>query len=112
ECASFSVFALESSKQPFLMKPALFGEQVTTAFPSVAFDVEEAGNCYAFARPTACVFHLMRVMETGLKALGRSLNDPRFDPKTNPTWETILRRCDDELTKPVAQRSVEWRSAD
>ncbi len=39
-----------------------FGADFVQAFPSAAFDVEEAAKCLACARPTAAVFHLMRVM--------------------------------------------------
>ena len=43
-----------------------------THFPGASFDVTEAGNCFAFERFTACVYHLMRVAEFGLvKALLR-----------------------------------------
>jgi hypothetical protein len=49
-------------------------------------------------------------MEIGLRALGRSLADQKLDPATNPTWEKILRRCDDELQKPYAERSAEWQA--
>jgi len=86
-----------------------FGADVSGKFPSARDDIEEAGKCLAFGRATACVFHLMRVMEVGLRALSASLNDPTLDPKTNPTWENILGRCDRELAKPLAQRSAEWR---
>ena len=50
------------NKQPF-------GETVVEHFSAAAFDIEEASKCLALQRPTACVFHLMRVMEEGLKAL-------------------------------------------
>jgi hypothetical protein len=55
---------------------------------------------------------LNRTLEIGLHALGKSLNDPGLDPKKNPTWESILRKCDDELKKPLAQRSQEWQKDD
>lgn len=41
-----------------------------TAFPGAKYDVLEALKSYGFGRSTACVFHLMRVMELGLTALG------------------------------------------
>jgi hypothetical protein len=90
----------------------LFGETVATNFPSAAFDIEEAGKCLALGRATACVFHLMRVMEVGLRALAKSLNDPRINPANNPSWHNILKKGDDELQKVVAQRAPEWRSDD
>ncbi|MGA2270227.1 MAG: hypothetical protein ABSH44_17280 [Bryobacteraceae bacterium] len=46
---------------------------VIAAFPSAEDDIREAGNCFALDRPTATVFHLMRVMEAGLKAVSKAL---------------------------------------
>lgn len=86
-----------------------FGEKVESKFPSTKVEIEEAGKCLALERNTACVFHLMRVMELGLRALGRSLKDPNLDPKRNPSWERILNRCDEQLRKPIRDRSPEWR---
>jgi hypothetical protein len=43
------------------------------AFPSIEEDMKEAGSCFAFDRHTASVFHLMRVMEVGLKAIAKAL---------------------------------------
>lgn len=48
-------------------------------------------------------------MECGLRALGMSLNDSNLDPKTNPTWEKILGRCDKEMQKPLSERADEWK---
>jgi hypothetical protein len=73
-------------------------------------DIAEAGKCLAFGRHTASVFHLMRVMEVGLRALGASLNDPSLDPKTNPSWGKILARGDKEMQKHLADRCPEWRA--
>ncbi len=103
-------YIVEHSKRSYLLDPYLFGEEVSNSFPSAVLDIEEAGKWFAFSRYTACVFHLMRVMEVGLRSLGRSLNDPNLDPAKNPTWERILRRCDDELKAEYAKRSVEWRA--
>jgi hypothetical protein len=51
--------------------PHLFTDAVSNAFPGAVYDVSEAGMCLGLARPSACVFHLMRVLEVGLAALGR-----------------------------------------
>jgi hypothetical protein len=52
-------------------EPHLFGSNVDVAFPSAQYDIHEAGCCMAVVRPTAAVFHLMRVLECGLNALGK-----------------------------------------
>lgn len=77
-----------------------FAPQVTKRFPDAVFDMNEAGKCYATERPTACVFHLMRVTEFGLHAIGRLLGitDQR------PNWEPIIAKIDAELKAPYEKR--------
>ncbi len=100
----------DQTKVNFYKAKHLFGEEVTSRFPSATIDIEEAGKCLALSRSTACVFHLMRVMEAGLRIVADSLHDPGINPKTNPTWDRILHRFDAELQKPLAQRSQEWQA--
>jgi hypothetical protein len=87
----------------------LFGEKVEQKFGSLRADVEEAGKCLAMNRNTASVFHLMRVMEGGLRALAVSLRDSSLVPKRNPSWDTILKRSEKELQKPLKDRRPAWR---
>jgi hypothetical protein len=111
ELALCSFWQVPREYQQFL-DPDLFGSQVANAFPSARPDIEEAGNCLAFGRATACVFHLMRVVEHGLRALARNLSDDNLNPSRNPSWDAILKKCEAEQRKPVAERSAEWRAAD
>ena len=46
-----------------------FDSSVTTIVPDAIYDMEEAGRCYALRRYTATALHLMRVAESGLKAI-------------------------------------------
>lgn len=103
------ILCLPSDKSSLYTGHDLFGPDAARNFPSAAREITEAAKCLALNRNTACVFHLMRVMEIALRALGHSLNEPQLDPKRNPSWETILRRCDQEMQKPLAQRSPEWQ---
>jgi len=100
------------AKREFFEKKNLFGDEVANAFASASVDIEEAGKCFALERYTACVFHLMHVMEIGLRVLAATLNDPRLDPKKNPSWERILRRCREELEKKRENRAPEWAADD
>jgi hypothetical protein len=86
----------------FLAKDSL---ELGDRFKIAHKDAEEAGKCLAFDRNTAAVFHLMRVMEVGLRELAKSLNDSSLDPRANPSWEKILERCDRELGIPSSERS-------
>jgi hypothetical protein len=109
ELPSIMVWQVPRERTAFFER-TLFGGKVAQQYPSAATDIEEAGKCLAMGRSTACVFHLMRVMEAGLRSLGASLKDENLDPNLNPNWETILRRCDRELQKPLSERTPEWRT--
>ena len=66
--------------------PDLFGQKVTNKFPKAITDIQEAGACLATGRYTATVFHLMRVMEIGVRHLGKKLKVPNPD---EPEWQKI-----------------------
>lgn len=73
-------------REPFFQQDALFGSAVAEAFPSSADDIQHAGTCYALDQHSACVFHLMRVLERGLATLARELRVD-FDRKN---WATVI----------------------
>jgi hypothetical protein len=53
----------------FEQKEPLFGKDVAEKFNSAVFDIRESGKCLALGRATACVFHLMHVLEFALQAI-------------------------------------------
>jgi hypothetical protein len=71
---------LDESESPF-------GPRVSLKLPNTAEDISEAGQCLALNRPTACVFHLMRVMETGVQVFGDRLG---VELTTEKNWHDIL----------------------
>ena len=85
----------------YLDKDRLFGDEVWHGFPSARADIREAGNCLATGCNTAAVFHLMRAVEWGLRALATDLGVRRLrgvrrsgratlTPVAYSQWETIL----------------------
>jgi hypothetical protein len=58
---------------PYYQQDELFGAEVNSKFPSAVDDIKEAGNCYSHGNNTASVFHLMRILEYGLRALAKQL---------------------------------------
>ena len=73
ELESHVFLYIEPTKAYLYLQPELFGFQVAERFPSASDDIEEAGKCLALNRATACVFHLMRVLEFGLYVLAEDL---------------------------------------
>lgn len=67
------VYALDAERGQFFETPEIFGADVHTSFPSSAFDITEAGKCYALDRPTACVMHLMRGLETPISLMATDM---------------------------------------
>lgn len=78
----------------FYSVQSLFGQAVSARFPMCAYDIEEAGNCYAAGRATACAFHLMRVMELALQRFGTALGIALTNEKN---WQNIL----DQINKAI-----------
>lgn len=95
ELKSVVFLSIPVGKADYYVNLALFGQRVADAFPSAIFDIEEAGKCFAFGRYTACVMHLQRVLEIGLKSYGKLLNVVTVTAQ--PSWQTILDKTGKEI---------------
>jgi len=98
---------LEPNRVPLAFELHHFGEHTDIAFPLARWDIKEASRCLAFDRGTAAVFHLMRIMEVGLRILGATLHIPT---SSNRSWESILQKCDAEIAKPFKEKSPKWQA--
>lgn len=77
----------------------LFGQDVRNRFPKANKEITEAGNCYAADNWTATVFHLMRAMEFGLRALARRLKVRLPKPIELEEWARIIVAIEKEILK-------------
>lgn len=93
EIGSHLFMYLEPTLTRFYLQPHLFGESVKDSFPSTELDIEEAGKCLALNRDTACVFHLMRVLEVGLYALAHDLGIE----KVEVNWQNAIEQIEKEI---------------
>lgn len=91
--------SIPPDRAAFYDRNELFGEVVNTRFSRCRFDIQEAGNCYAAGRGTACAFHLMRVMEVTVQEFGTTLG---IALTTDKNWQKIL----DEVNKAVKALSA------
>jgi hypothetical protein len=68
-----------------------FGAAVDAEFPSAGYDIAEASVCLAFRRPTAAVFHCMKIVERGIGAFARRVrtDDPVAAGERN--WQKVVR---------------------
>lgn len=109
ELAGYDFMTVLPAKRDYYNKPLELFWKDGVRYDSAAVDVENAGKCFALNRHTACVFHLMRVMETGLRLLVTSLGYAL--PKHNRSWHVILHRHLKDLHEPQPEnRSPEWNA--
>lgn len=72
-----------------------WGAETRAKFPSGLFEIDEASRCLALGRSTACVFHLMRMLEICLRAVAKCLALPTI----GPNWGDVLRAMRDDRTR-------------
>lgn len=99
--AFFYVSPERSKFWPTAEKPHLFGAKAAAAFPSADFDIANAGICLATGMATASVFHLMRVLEIGLTALGAKFGVSLAHTNWAPAISDIEKRIRELHLDPV-----------
>lgn len=83
----------------------LFRQTVLEKFPSIVREADEAAKCFALGRETACVFHLMRILEIGLQALAVALGVPH--DKQN--WENIINNIEAKIRAIGPAAGIDWK---
>lgn len=81
-----------------------FGPDVADKFPSSIKDIEEGSKALACGLGTATVFHMMRIMEVGLKALAAALGISYA-----PSWEAYIRQIDARITAKHKTKGIKWK---
>jgi hypothetical protein len=111
ECKRKVVMSFESRYVEYFTNAQLFDSKdtgvakVSVQFPSASEDIAESGKCLACSRPTACVMHLNRIMEVGLRALAAAVGVGRKND-----WGKYLTDIEGELTKRM--KAARARSLD
>lgn len=97
ETDALKLFYVPNDKIIFYNRTDLFGDDFKSNFPTANSEIIEAGNCFAFDRFTACVFHLMRSLEVVLKSLFLGLGLPPLASAGSQNWNGILREIRNKL---------------
>lgn len=92
--------------------PSLLNERATRRFPKANKEITKAANCYATGSNTACVFHLMRAAEHGMRALAAELNVSFVRSPQTPielrTWGEVITGITSAINaKPNAKTPIE-----
>lgn len=82
-------------------KPYAGWEGVRNKLNNLGEDIQGASRCFSVGEYTACVFHLMRIMEVGVQLLGKKLKVE----KLNTEWGKILRGVNAALQGMTDERA-------
>jgi len=75
-----------------------FGEMVAKTFPELSNEIAAASRCYALDEWTACVFHLMRLLEQALRVLAARVGlEP--DAMKHENWKNVI----DQIEKKIRE---------
>jgi hypothetical protein len=100
------IYVIKREKGDLLRETPDPWQPIYDKFPSAKPDVRSARMCYALGEDTACVFHLMRVAETGLRALARERRVKiRRKPLEWANWQDVIRAIRAK-TEPIGK----WRA--
>ena len=109
-----SIWLSPSERELFAPQTPLFGDEFAAKFASAGvFELDEAAKCLALGRATAAVFHLMRVMEVGIRATAHCLGAPDPTRAGDRNWGPILRNIKVELDARGGQKPTKtWKAGD
>ena len=111
-----------SPDNEFFQKDQLFGGSVYEAFPAAREELKNAGTAYAIELYTACIFHLMRVSEHGLRGLARQVKakvQSKYGlvPLEYADWHSVITAIKERIKAsreqaqgPKKQRQLEFYS--
>lgn len=87
---------------------SLFGEKVELLFPSIIYEARECAKCLALDRWTASVFHAVRCLEAGIRALCRHLGIADPTKGSDRNWSNIHRSINAVLDRqwPTPQEKM------
>ena len=96
---------VEASKRHYYeQKTAPFGPEVESAFPLSARDIAAACRCFALDEWTACVFHLMRALESPLHKLADRVGVVFPTPLDLENWQNIVNTIESNVNAEVKRR--------
>lgn len=106
ELSERMLYAVATDKAEYCDPGWLADTPIFSAFPKAFAEFQRAGYCYAYDECTAAVFHLMRVIDSGIRLVYESLGET-YDARN---WDGIAKKIDAEITKKYSDKTVDWRT--
>jgi hypothetical protein len=99
ELSLTTILVIEQNQQRyFAPREPLFGTEFADYFKADGvYELDEAAKRLALGRPTASVFHLMRLLEVGIRATSRCLQIPDPVKPAERNWAIILKAIWNEI---------------
>ena len=86
--------------------------KVSKRFPKANIEFTRAGNCFAVEEYTATIFHLMRGLEQGLRALAKKVHVPLPKQYDQKTWGTLIGDIKGKIeTMPKTAKDLDFYNA-
>lgn len=87
----------------------ILGDECVNRFTNsgIENEMDRAAKCFAFGQHTACVFHLMRISEAGVRALAKAVG---YDWEQSPNWGKFYRQYDAQLATNPTKHTEPWLS--
>jgi hypothetical protein len=108
ELDSVWFFHVSAENLPLYNNPKPFGDLVTDNFADAIYDIEEAGKCLALDRGTACVMHLMRVIELAVDALALGVGVHIGAVQAATSWEYLLKDINTKIQEANKTQIPTW----
>jgi hypothetical protein len=99
------IYRLDEQGAELLVQESGLTPDAISSFPSARREFVHAARCLAFDESTAAVFHSMRAIEFGIRALVKALN---ISP-TNPNWENIINDCEKAIKDIGPTLGADWK---
>lgn len=94
------IYAIDCKKGDYFeQRTPLFGLSVNANFPDLAYDIDQAGKCYACELDTASAFHSLRCLEAAIRAIARCLGVPDPTKAKDRNWGEALKFIKAEIDK-------------
>jgi hypothetical protein len=103
------ILAVTLDKNDFYTGDWLNDSKIGSSFPHTALpELQAASRCYSYDEDTACMFHLMRVLDFGFKLVAGSLGIS-YD---NRNWVGIGQAIQSRMEKKYQEKTDNWRKAE
>jgi len=99
---------LDHGKVSYADQKWLLDTDIETAFPSTITEFQHAGRCYAYDESTACMFHLMRVVDFGLRSVALSLGIIY----NNRAWDGLGKAITAKMDDKYQNKAEDWRKVE